>query len=71
MNQSERDALDRHITGNYGEDQFSDVIATCFSCGADVEIASGDINNCAHCDEPVCLGCRKVHHDECERDCLS
>lgn len=22
MNQRERDALDRHITGNYGEDQF-------------------------------------------------
>jgi hypothetical protein len=24
MNRRERDALDRHITGNYGEDQFTD-----------------------------------------------
>jgi hypothetical protein len=24
MNQRERDALDRHITGNYGEDQLKD-----------------------------------------------
>ena len=24
MNRREREALDRHITGNYGEDQFSD-----------------------------------------------
>ena len=29
MNQRERNALDRHITGNYGEDQFRDAIEEC------------------------------------------
>ncbi len=55
----------QHQKGANGPDS----IATCFSCGTDVEIATGEINNCAHCDEPICIGCRKVHQDECGRDC--
>jgi len=35
MNRHEREALDRHITGNYGEDQFKGEreMATCDRCG--------------------------------------
>ena len=35
MNQRERDALDRHITGNYGEDQFADY---------------DNLHSCPHCE---------------------
>lgn len=30
MNHREREALDRHITGNYGEDQFTDTTPYCY-----------------------------------------
>lgn len=35
MNRRERQDLDRHITGNYGEDQFSQR-DTCENCGAPI-----------------------------------
>jgi hypothetical protein len=38
MNQRERDALDRHITGNYGADQFRDEDDyECIFCGEEVD----------------------------------
>lgn len=50
---------------------FTDSIATCFVCGGDFETASGDIEICPKCDEPVCVGCRREHQEQCGEDCLS
>jgi len=43
MNQRERDALDRHITGNYGEDQFAEQPGMCIwdDCGNDAIYCEG------------------------------
>jgi transposase-like protein len=40
MNQRERDALDRHITGNYGESQFADC-RVCPKCESEDIVKSG------------------------------
>ena len=41
LDHRERAALDRHVTGNYGEDQFTD--AQCALCGEEVQpIVGGD-----------------------------
>jgi hypothetical protein len=43
MNQRERDALDRHITGNYGEDQLREQPGMCIweDCGNDAIYCEG------------------------------
>lgn len=40
MTSNEREALDRHITGNYGEDQYKHDFYKCLFC--DAEAASAD-----------------------------
>jgi transposase-like protein len=39
MNFREREALDRHITGTFGESQFTELI--CHKCGSDDIVKSG------------------------------
>lgn len=46
MNQRERAALDRHITGNYGEDQFREDPVLCEKCG------EGALGTCPRCQRP-------------------
>ena len=43
LSQSERAALDRYITGNYGEDQFKDL--ACENCGETI----GEDDPCPYC----------------------
>ena len=55
MNRRERNDLDRHITGNYGEDQFSQ-LDTCEHCGAPISahpITPGMVN--AKLYDDVCM----------------
>jgi hypothetical protein len=47
MNQRERDALDAHITGHYGEDQFPDTADHPFECWPE----EPGLDACYECDE--------------------
>ena len=38
MDQRQKEALDRHITGNYGEDQF---VSCCPACGDPIDYCQG------------------------------
>lgn len=52
MTNREREALDRFITGNYGEDQHKDAWGVCSHCGRNVtenEYTSGE-STCCHSD---------------------
>ena len=72
MDRRERDALDRYITGNYGEDQFRqqlaneqapydwDEIARCPECNADSTMLAMRLNDTTECQD---CGFRSDHAD--------
>ena len=49
-------ALDRYITGNYGEDQFAydDDVVTCWCCGASPNYLTPEVPYCDDCNTDTC-----------------
>ncbi len=69
-----KNALDRHITGNYGENQIDDnnddeLLSTCCSAEPANEIINGEAF-CSNCHEHVIFLCGNCDDDATECGCI-